>query len=610
MGEIFMETIQLTSDEENVLESIYGRQTSNSYSQNKLETITCLNSREKKFFAGENFVSPHFFVQTLYKVRGEIKIMKFSVAVNRMLNENENLRANFCNVGTRTVKVIRPKGSVKPEMIFRNLSQTESDELDEEFRKILEADMRRDCDLRHDLLIRFAVYRTGADEFAVLVTLAQVISDSFDAEKFFAAVLEIPVELHEKKISDNLPPKNQEAIREYWEKILDKAPPPDALPYEQEVFGAYRQKIFRTKIPADILSDLRGRAQSNRLMLTAILQSAWGFMLQLKNNRRDCLFCQILSAENSSLNAIPVRLTSDGNSTVEKIVRGQFRQLVVSQPYSCVDWSTLESLSGRRKNLFDHFLSFKEFQSGELKYVETPAESNWKIISRNSWDAQGMKLGVYFRYSEKNLSITFLCDENKFQRLGVERLCELYLLVLKQMLVDWNAKYSDFMERLAKRFDMQLQFEKTSREDERKKIRDFLSQLPILQGRFEGTIDLFDKQAKIITCYEGDRISGDTLKEKFIFVASGKIVRNVDDGDGWYNPIDIVGKNSFVNPTYLLDKQRLILSAEVLSEAAELMTIPRKMLIETVRENSEVALSLMNYALEQMERWQILWLQS
>lgn len=603
-----MNTLQLTHDEKNVLESVYGRQ--NGFNPHKLESIKDLSAQERKFFAGKNFLSSNFFLQTLYKVKGTVGTIKFSVAANRMLNDNENLRANFCNVGNRTIKVIRPQNSVKPEIIFRNLMLVDEDELNDEFRKILEADMRRDCDLRHDLLIRFAVYKTNANEFAVLVTCAQVIAENFDSERFFASVLEIPADFEQKKAPEDLPPKNQEAIRDYWAKILDKAPPQDVLPYEQEFFGAYRQKIFRKTIPADILSDLRGKAQSNRLMLTAILQSAWGFMLQLENNRRDCLFCQILSAESSALNAIPVRLTSDNKFTVEQLIRNQFRQLVVSQPYSCVDWTTLESLSARRKKLFDHFLSFKEFSSGELNYVKIPASSTGKIVSRNSWDAQGMKLGVYFRYSDKNLSITFLYDENKFQRRGVERLCELYLLVLKQMLVDWNAKSPEFFNRLAKRFDAQLQVEMTSKEDERKKIRDFLSQLPILQGRFEGTIGLFENHAKIITLYEGDRISGEMLREKFIFVVSGKLVRNVDVGDGWYNPIDISAKNSFVNPTYLLEKQRLTLSAEVLTEQAEILTLPHDLLIETVRENSEVALSLMNYALEQMERYQLLWLQS
>ena len=295
--------------------------------------------------------------------------------------------------------------------------------------------------------------------------------------------------------------------------------------------------------------------------------------------------------------------------TVEQIVRGQFRQLVVSQPYSCVDWTTLENLTGRRKKLFDHFLSFKEFQSGELNYVDTPAEPHGKIISRNSWEAQGMKLGVYFRYSEKNLSITFLYNQKQFMNFGMERLCVLYESILQQMLTDWNAKFSAFMERLAARINLQLDVQTTSTSD-RKKIRDFLSQLPILQGRFEGTIGLFERQAEIITRYEGDRISGDLLKEKFIFVVSGKLVRNVDTGDGWYNPIDVVGKNAFVNPTNLLDKQRLTLSAEVLTEQVELLTIPRDVLIEASRNNSEIALSLMNYALAQMERYQVLWLQS
>lgn len=608
-----METaLRLTSDETKILESIYGRQIDDlsGYNPRKLTAMLDLSDNERKFFAGENFVSPHFFVQTLYKIRGNINPMKFRRAVNKLIADNENLRVNFCNVGTRTIKVVRPTASFQPEVLFRNMKHTDENELDDEFRKILEADMRRDLDLRHDLLIRFAVYQTSNDEFAVLVTLAQLIADAFDAEKFFAEIAETTVEPKPKKIPDELSPKNQAAIREYWAKVLDKAPPPAALPYEREGVGAYRQRAFRTTIPADILSDLRGRAQSNRMILTAILQSAWGFMLQLTNKRRDSLFCQILSAgDNAELNLIPVRVIVDSTSIVEQIVRNQFRQLVVSQPYSCVDWSALD-LSGRGKKLFDHFLSFKEFQSGELNYIDTPADERGKVVSRNSWDAQGMKLGVYFRYSEKNLSMSFLYNKRQFSDGGVERLCALYKLILQQMLVDWNVKFRDFFERLNNRVSLQLEAEQTIRDDLKKKIRDFLSQLPILQKRFADTIGLFDDRAELVTCYEGDRISGDMLAKNFIFVVDGKLARNVDAGDGWYNPIDIVGKNAFVNPTNFLERQRLTLSAEVLSEQAELLTIPRDVLTEAAQKNSDIALSLMTYALEQMERWQVLWLQS
>ena len=611
-----METIQLTENEQSVLENFYGRQLDGvgGYNPRKLEAVMELSAQEKKFFADKNFMSPYFFVQTLYKVRGTVSPIKFTLAVTRLIAETDSLRANFCDLGTRTVKVIRPAVAVKPEVIFRNLTQKDKDELDEDFRKIFEADMRREVDLRHDPLIRFAVYRTSGQDFAVFVTLAQLVADSFDAEKFFCNVLDMPFASEPAKAANELPEKNQEAIRDYWSKILDKPPLAAALPFERNnPSGAYRQRAFRMTIPVDLLSDLRGLSQDNRVMLSAILQSAWGFMLHLTNKRRDCLFCQILPAKKNdddfALHAVPVRLTGDNNLTVEQIVRKQFRQQVISQPYSQIDWSELSELTGHRK-LFNHFLSFKEFQSDGLKYVDTPAEPQGKVVYRNSWDAQGMGLGAYFRYFGKALSIGFLYDEKKFLPGGIERLCELYEIVLQQMLVEWNSKYPTFMDRLRNRADAQMQTEEPSDEDRRKRLRDIISQLPLLQGRFGGTIGLFERQANLVTLYEGDRISGEDLEKNFIFVADGILSRSVDTGDGWYNTLDIIEKNAFVNPTSLLEKQLFTFSVTVLTEQAELLTIPHDVLIEILRTNPEIALTVMTGALAQMERYQFLWMQT
>ena len=607
--------IQLTDDEKRILESVYGRQffAGSGYNPNKLEAIRALSAQENKFFAGKNFVSPHFYVQTLYKVRGTVSPMKFNAAVNRTLTENENLRANFCTVGTRTVKGIRSQNVVRPAIVFRNLTETDPDELNEILSRLMDADMRREFDLKHDPLIRFSVFKTSEIDFAVLVTRAQLIADSFDAEKFFATVTDNVDKLNPKVPAASQPTVfDRAAVRDYWAKVLDNAPPLAKLPFERNAAGAYKQKVFRAKVPVDILSDLRGRAQSNRLMLTAILQSAWGFMLQAGNKRKDCLFCQILSAnkrdEKFSLNMIPVRLIADDNLTVEKIVTNQFRQLVVSQPYSRVDWDDLQELSSGK--LFDHFLSFRDFRADELDYVGAKAEPSGHVVAQNSWDAQGMKLGAYFRYSERNLSMTFLYDEKCFIAGGVEKLCELFNLILKQMLVDWNVRFSAFADNFKRRMEMLLQAETAPTEDAQKTIRHFLSQLPILQGRYEGTIDLFAEQSALETFYEGDRISGDMLAQKFIFVVDGKLVRSVDTGDGWYNPLDVVRRNAFINPTSFLDKPKLSLSAEVLTDQAQLLMIPRAVLLDAFNSRPELARALMQYALTQMERYQMLWLQS
>lgn len=603
---------KLSANEKSVLENVYGKQILSGigYSPNQIDDILDLNSNEKKFF-NKNFVSPHFFVQTLYKVNFVVSPIKFNSFVRNFIRENKNLRANFCNLGSRVVKVIKAEHSFKLDIVFRNLTSVDQDELNDSLRNILEADMRRDCDIRTDPLIRFAVFKTNNSECAILITFAQLISDYFDGEKFFSNILGIEYDSNKKSAEIDLPEKNQEEIRNYWANILKNPPPVAELPYEKEFLGVYRQKSYHARISSDILSDLRFRAQSNRMMLTAILQSAWGFMLQLINNQRDCLFCQILSSSKDfSLNLIPVRVVEEENLTVEQVIRNQFRQLVVSQPYSYFDWSDLENLVVNRKKLFNHFLSFKEFKSNELNYVETTCKTREKLVYRNSWDAQGMKLGAYFRYSERNLSMSFLYNEKGFMQYGIERLCNIYKFVLQQILVDWDAKCGDFKKRLINRVEMQLNMEKINPEQENIKIRDFLSQLPILQGRFGGTIDLFADKCEIATYFEGDRLSGELLDEKFIFVMSGKLARNADSGDGWYNPIDIIKKNSFVNPTNFLEKRRLTLSAEVLTEQSELLMISKAAMTEILRKNPEIALSMMKYALEQMEKYQMLWLQS
>lgn len=609
-----MENIQLTQDEKNILESVYGRQVQGvGYNPRKLESIKELTEQEQKFFTGKNFVPSHFFVQTLYKVRGAVNPMKFNITINRLFRDNENLRANFCNVGTRTIKVIRPATLVKPEIIFRNVTNVKKDKLDEEFTKIFEADTRRGIDLVQDPLIRFAVYKTSDDEFALLVTMAHIIFESFDVEEFLCNLFALPAELKPKKIPDDLPPKNQDAIREYWTKIFYNPPPTPLLPYEQKCEGTYKQHGFPAIISDALLSDLLEHAKSNRFMFMAILQCAWGFMLQLNNNRRDCLFCQIASSEDFSFNVIPVRLTvNNENLTVEQIVRKQFRQLIVSQPYGLSDWATLDELTAQKK-LFDHVLNFKEFnlnESNYANYVETPAEPFGKIIYQSSWYVHDMKLSVYFRYSKKRLIIYFLYDTERFATGNIEKLYKLYLVILQQMITDWHAKFSDFANHFTEHLKLQAEAENITQEDNRKKLINFLSQLPILQGRRGGTMKFFENQSKLVTFYEGDRISGDLLKENFIFVADGILSRNLDTGDGWYNTLDIIEKNCFINPTSLLGEQRFKLSATVLTEQADLLLVPRDTLIETMRKNSEVAVSIMNYALEQMERYQFIWIQS
>lgn len=607
--------MELTAEEKSVLEQVYGKifQTAG-YNPNRVASIRELTEDESKFFERKNFVSPHFCVQTLYKVKGDILPIQFNRAVKNLIAADENFRSNFCTVGERTVKLVFEKRENVPEVLFRvlNLDAAATDEM---LTKILEADRRLDFDIQRGNLIRFSAFRTARDEFAVLISISQLISKRFNSDSFFDEVFQ---RNHYKKIeprADATVPNIEARVREYWEGILKDLPAMPKIPYSKKISGSYKEEIFRAKIPGDILSDLRGHAQSNRIMLMAILQTAWGFLLQIANKSADVTFCQLVSAnkptQNLPLNLIPVRLKSSKSSTVEDIVTQQFKQLVVSQPYSFFDWSALEISSVHRKKLFDHFLSFLDFKSEEQTYSQFPATENGTVVSRHSWDAQGMPLGVYFQYTKTNLAVSFQYDKNQFLLQAGERLAKMYNAVLQRMLMYWNLNFEEFVEGAQKVtfLDMSVT-DGIVREDDRKIIADFITQNTILQGQYSGTTNVLTEHAKLITRFEGDRLFGDILDNNLIFVVEGKLSRNLDTGDGWFNALDIIKAGGLINETVFLPNRRATISAEVLTEKAVLMVISLEGFESATRHTSTIYKSVLRHVLRQMEKYQTLWLQS
>jgi hypothetical protein len=409
-------------------------------------------------------------------------------------------------------------------------------------------------------------------------------------------------------------PQIENRVKEYWADILKNLPAPPKVPFAKNISGAFSEEIFRVKIPADVVSDLRGKAQSNRVMLMAILQTAWGFLLQATNKISDVAFCQLTSNnkadQNNSLNLIPVRLKSVRNSNVEDIVTQQFKQLVISQPYSFFDWSAIEDLNLHRRNFFDHFLSFLDFSAEGKNFSQIAAVPEGKIVERNSWDAQGMKLGIYFQYSVKSLSISFRYDKNKFFLNAGEHLANLYNLILRQMLVYWYAPVSDFIENIKKIVAEISTREETAEDNVNKIIIDFIYKNKILQSQSTGATAVLVENSKILKRFEGDRIGGDILDKNLVFVVEGKLSRSLDSGDGWFNAIDIIKAGGWINETVFLEKRRATISAEVFTEKAVLLLIPLSTFESATRQSPALYKSILNHVASQMEKYQILWIQS
>ena len=612
--------MELNLNEKKFLEGVYGRQFQGDagYKPKQITEVLELTAEEQRFFGGKNFVSPNFSVQTLYKIFGKIIPLKFNRAVHSLMVEAKNFRANFCNVGTRTVKVIFDDNRPIPQIIYRNLTRYAGEELDDMLTKIMEADRRLNFDLQDGDLIRFSVFHTGENEFAVLVTMPQIIAESFDSKNFFDAVFSNDSYQLTNTQNFSLEVAKIEApVRDYWQKILKDLPPIKGVPYAKQTSGNYHEKTYRSKIPANIVSDLRKKAQSNKAMLMAILQTAWGFLLQAVNKVDETAFCRLilntnkLNPNSMLLNVIPIRLQSSEKETVESIVNKKFRQMVVSQSYSFFDWHSLQSLTANKGITFDHFVSFLNFQTEQKNYSESEAKPFGNLVAKNFWDNCGMKLSVYFQYSNTNLSVTYLYDANQFPPTVGILFSKVYNLILQKMLSYWNQSFDRFIENVTEIIFMDPHLElEAQRRDERKIILDFISVNKILQGNDVGSNTMFAESAKLIDYFEGDRISGDILDKNLVFVVEGKVARSLDTGDGWYNALDIISKGGWLNETVFLDDRRSEVAAEVLTETATVLAIPRANAEHVLRKYPGFYKNFMRHNLKQLEKFRLLWLQS
>lgn len=609
--------MELTAEEKKILEQTYGKQISNlsGYNPNQIEKVVELTQEESRFFAQKHFISPYFSVQMLYKVEGEITPIRFNRVINDMVTSDEIFRSNFCDVNDKIVKVVFVERRNLPEVSYRTFAQTDEDEMDETLTTIMEADRRVNFDLKRGNLIRFAIFKTSHSEFAVLVTMSQLIANHFDAKIFFPAALEISSYKRVQKAATLNQPQHMEgAIRDYWARVLKDLPPMPTLPYAKPSNAPYNPKVFRENIPADILSDLREKSKSSRVMLMSILQSAWGFFLQAVRGLNDVIFCQFSlnskGDDNFALNVIPVRQKSPGTMTVEQIITQQFRQMVVSQPYGFFDWDALQKLT--KGKTFDHYLSFLDFTGNQTAtYTESKASSEGTLVANNSWDPQGMKLGVYFQYATTSLSITFLYDANRFFKNIGERFAKIYNLVLREILVHWHSPFFTFIEKINRQFKIEIENDSEIHgRDDKRIISDFIIQNPILQGSGSGTVAFFADSAQLFSKFEGDRIYGEILEKNLVFVVEGKVARSLDTGDGWFKTLDIISAGGWINENVFLEKRRTTISAAVLTEQAKILAIPLEKTESLFIKHPDTIKTFFTHLLKQMEKYQVLWSKS
>lgn len=608
----------LSDEERSGLFQAYGYQ---------IEDVQALNESEEWLFSGQEIVSPEFYLQSLYKVKGTIIPEKFTEAVKRVVKREPVLRQNFYAAGDRCLKVILRERM--PVIIYRTLSGHPLRELDSLLENIMEADLRRGFDLAHDRLFRLAVFRTGREEYAVVITQPQVIADGWNAAELFREVMGSSMVETMQNTSGQFArylQKNANLSYEpallYWKKLLAGLPEMPALPGYTPSYQPYVQEVSHCLLNLADMEDLRLKSREERDFLIAVLQTAWGIMLQQVNHCEDTYFCLVMANRQSKLNNIaamagvlhmlPIRVQcTQAALRVRDLVKRQFQQQLVSQPYSYCRKQDFQRILGRQQEMFNHFLSFHGFFIEARRYTKTEGIPEGRAVMLNSRDAKGMDLGVYFHYNGETISIDFLYHNQCFSKEAIENLAEYFKKTLHLLLEGWERSIFSLRQALRKEYQVLADSSPAQPTWSSSEIHGFLSRHPLFADASRQTLRELAAASVVKSYLENDTVQQSIAGQpQLLFLWKGTVVRNLNAGTGWFNLLDVKREGALLNAYSFLPETEARLLLEVFTEKAEILFIPMKTLKDCMRSDAQVSQNLISYILRELVKYQQRWIKS
>lgn len=581
-----------------------------------VEAVEPLQPEEETFFNPKGFISPYFSVQRIYKVQGSISPMHFNRVVFGAFARERFLRCNYCQLPGRWVRVVFKERRTQPEIIYRNLSQQNlmGEELDSALTKLAEAERRRPFSLQRNPLVRFVVAKTSANEFALVVTGLGLVMSRLNMAKLIVESQEYDYKESGIAYSQERAPQSTGALTEkimvYWQKVLENLPSKPVLPGFKAYTDKFSQSAYRVVVPPEIVRLLKGLGGDVGHMMN-LLYMAWGLFLQYENRTVDTYFLllsdQGTKGKAGNLGMIPVRLKCPPTETLESTAQRLSKQLSLSHPFSCFESKGLGTLLGERRGLFDHFLNFNSFTGEGVTYAKAEGTFTGKMVYEQSWDAQGLPLGIYFQYMEDSISLSVLYNRYSIGESALEALCRRYITTLQTMLLHMDRQAASFGQSLKVRLENVQESDGTFTE---KKVLAYIKELPFFRSIVEEKLYKLARVAKVRTYFENDQIIMNHELGMMYFLLEGRVARLMDPGSGWYNMLDIAKEGKILNETVIMDACKSRIMGEVISEKARILVLPLPHIMDMAAESYALRKTFFLHVIGEMEKYQRRWVSS
>ncbi|WP_349237918.1 amino acid adenylation domain-containing protein [Pseudoalteromonas sp. JC3] len=339
-----------------------------------------------------------YLTQVVNQISGELNIKAMELAWQYVTNRHEILRSGFAIEKSSLYRfVLAP--DIKVPVRFLDWSDLSDEQRHSAFITLREQDREMAMPLNEAPLHRVTIVRYGSMQHQLLWTHHHLILDGWCLQTVYQELLQsylsfansqplsLPKPIPLDGYYDWLQSKDKQSALDYWHTYLHDFDSPTALLESQnlDVQSGYVERQWQ--ISTSLSQKLRVLASEAKVTLNAVIQWAWGYLLQRYSGDQKVLFGTVISGRPSEvqniekmvglfINTIPVKVDFVPSTDLKAQLKQLHESQLQSQEHGFLTLPEIQQQTAiaAEIELFDSIVVFENY----------PTESNSSVANNTS----------------------------------------------------------------------------------------------------------------------------------------------------------------------------------------------------------------------------------
>ncbi|SHJ91509.1 amino acid adenylation domain-containing protein, partial [Clostridium cavendishii DSM 21758] len=440
--------------------------------QRKVGRNYFLSSYEQKRLWFMYKLNPNSIVYNIhlgFRIYGDLKIDLLQEAINEMAMEQESLRTRFQYIDDELMQVIEPNFTEKIKHI--DLSDIDSALIEDELRKACNEESYKPFDLENGPLVRFLLIKIAPEERLFITVIHHIIFDGWSMGIFYKNLSDKYNNLCNGKYSSNkvktiqyadyakwqrkeLFKNKMEKQFNYWENKLENIDQTVEFPLDKKrpsMLTGNGDVVF-FELDNDIIDGLRKYSTKSNCTINTILLAAFKALIYKYSNQSNITVGtavanrKVNGVENIIgffVNTIVLSTEIDGNmrfSDFLKKVKNTTLEAYDNEdfPFDQLVEKINPLRDSSRNPFFQLMFTYQNAKESQFEFQDLKVENYALGSKRSSFDVT-----LQIEDNKNEIFGSFEYNSDLFYRETIQRICNQFKLILKEILIDNNKKINE-----------------------------------------------------------------------------------------------------------------------------------------------------------------------